>query len=65
MEKILEDTKMNDEKNFYVSRSEMFDRIREIIMDEIVATYSLNNTEFFIRLLNGQTFKVSLEEVIK
>lgn len=61
---------MEKEKKVSVSKEvrrataeEVFKRITEVIVNTFVATYEKENNRLFVRLPNGQRFRVEVEEV--
>ncbi len=52
-----------DNKQFSISVQDLTEEITLLIKEEIVATYTEEETAVQIHFLNGQSFRVSIEEM--
>ena len=52
-----------EKQDVKVSVRDLTEEIKLLIKDEIVATYTEEDTALQVHLLNGQNFRISVEEI--
>ena len=52
-----------DKKKKRVETKELFEEIVGVVKDNFVAIYETEQSTLIIRMLNGQNFRLSLEEI--